>query len=73
MALIYLHLCRPALRPYRLNTRWHCLEQQQWFLMACLVPLVGATLCLTTAWAWFRNAGGLMDQFTLYQSVVGGL
>lgn len=72
MALIYLHLCRPALRPYRLNTRWHCLELQQWFLIACLIPLVGATLCLTTAWAWFRNAGGLMSQFPLYQSVVGG-
>ena len=71
MALIYLHLCRPALRPYRLNTRWRCLEQQQWFLLACLVPLVGATLCLTTAWAWFRNAGGLMGQFTFSQSVVG--
>jgi hypothetical protein len=72
MALIYLHLCRPALRPYRLATRWHCLEPQKWFLIACLIPLVGATLCLTTAWAWFRNAGGPMNQFTLYQSMVGG-
>ena len=72
MTLIYLHLCRPALRPYRLDTRWRSLEQQQWFLLACLIPLVGATLCLTTAWAWFRNAGGLMDQFTLYHSIVSG-
>lgn len=72
VALIYLHLCRPTLHPYRLGTWWHCLEQQRWFLTACLVPLVGAMLCLTTAWAWFRNAGGLIDQVSLYQSAAWG-
>jgi GNAT superfamily N-acetyltransferase len=72
MALIYLHLCRPTLREYRRDRWWHCLESQRWFLIACLLPLVGATLCLTTAWAWFRNAGGTMSQFTLQQAVFGG-
>jgi GNAT superfamily N-acetyltransferase len=72
MALIYLHLCRPTLREYRRNTWWQCLESQRWFLIACLVPLVGATLCLTTTWAWFRNAGGTMNQFTLHHAVLGG-
>lgn len=71
IALIYLHLCRPTLREYRPKT-WQCMERQQWFLIACLIPLVAATLCLTMTWAWFRNAGGRIDQFTLHQAVLGG-
>lgn len=71
LALIYLHLCRPTLREYRHKT-WRALERQQWFLIACLIPLVTATLCLTTTWAWFRNAGGSIDQFTLHQAVLSG-
>ncbi|MBA2486405.1 MAG: patatin-like phospholipase family protein [Nitrospira sp.] len=71
MALIYLHLCRPTLRDYR-HEAWQSLERQPWFLLACLIPLVAATICLTTASAWFRNAGGMMGQFTLHQAVLGG-
>ncbi|WHZ17598.1 MAG: hypothetical protein OJF52_004450 [Nitrospira sp.] len=72
MALIYLHLCRPTLRDYRRNTWWQYLESQRWFLVACLGPLVTATACLTTTWAWFRNGGGTLEQFTLRHAVLGG-
>jgi GNAT superfamily N-acetyltransferase len=72
MALIYLHLCRPTLREYRRDTWWQTLESQRWFLIACLCPLILSVMCLTTAWAWFRNGGGMPDQFTLVQAVIGG-
>ncbi len=72
MALIYLHLCRPALRGFR-RERWQRkLETQAWFLYACLAPLILSIVCLTIAWAWFRNAGGTLDHFTRQQVVVGG-
>ncbi len=72
MALIYLHLCRPTLREYRRDAWAQRLETQGWFLVACLGPLIGAVLCLTTAWAWFRNGGGTVEQFTLRHAVLGG-
>ncbi len=72
MALIYLHLCRPTLREYRRDTPFQTLESQHWFLVACLGPLMASMLCLTTAWAWFRNGGGTLDQFTITQAVLGG-
>ncbi len=72
MALIYLHLCRPTLREYRQNNWWQTLETQAWFLRACLAPLILAVGCLTTAWAWFRNAGGSVDQITLRHAILGG-
>lgn len=72
MALIYLHLCRPTLREYRRNTRWQTLERQRWFLVGCLGPLITSMLCLTTAWAWFRNSGGALEEFTLRHAVLGG-
>lgn len=72
MALIYLHLCRPTLREYRRNTWWQALESQHWFLVACLGPLITSVLCLTTAWAWFRNGGGALEQFSLRHAVLGG-
>lgn len=73
MALIYLHLCRPTLREYRRNTRWQILERQHWFLVACLGPLITSVFFLTTAWAWFRNGGGTLEQFSLSQAILGGL
>ena len=72
IALIYLHLCRPTLREYRRDTWWHTLESQRWFLIACLCPLILSVMCLTTAWAWFRNGGGRPDHFTLSHAVLGG-
>lgn len=72
MALIYLHLCRPTLREFRRNTWSQPLESQRWFLIACLCPLILSVLCLTTAWAWFRNGGGLPEQFTMGHAVIGG-
>ena len=72
MALIYLHLCRPTLREYRQNNWWQTLETQAWFLRACLAPLILSVGCLTTAWAWFRNGGGSVDQITLRHAILGG-
>ena len=72
MALIYLHLCRPTLQEYRRNTWAQRLETQGWFLLACLGPLIGSVLCLTTAWAWFRNGGGTLDTVTLNHAILGG-
>ena len=72
MALIYLHLCRPTLREYRRNTWWQTLESQHWFLVACLGPLITSVFCLTTAWAWFRNGGGALEQFSVLHAVLGG-
>lgn len=72
VALIYLHLCRPALREHRQDSWWRPLETQAWFLRVCLAPLILSVGCLTTAWAWFRNGGGTLDHFTLYQAVIGG-
>lgn len=73
MALIYLHLCRPTLREYRRNTRWQTLERQHWFLVACLGPLITSVLFLTTAWAWFRNGGGTLEQLSLPHAILGGV
>ena len=72
MALIYLHLCRPTLGEYRRDRWWHRLETQAWFLRACLAPLILSLGCLTTAWAWFRNDGGTLDQISVQQAVIGG-
>jgi len=72
MALIYLHLCRPTLRPFRRGTWWQTLESQRWFLIAGLCPLILSVFCLTTAWAWFRNGGGTADAFTLSHAILGG-
>lgn len=72
IALIYLHLCRPTLREYRRDSWLQTLETQAWFLRACLAPLILSVGCLTTAWAWFRNNGGTLDQITVGQTVLGG-
>ncbi|HEY7533884.1 MAG TPA: patatin-like phospholipase family protein, partial [Nitrospiraceae bacterium] len=62
LALTYLHVSRPSLEKFRTQDFWKPFERQQWFLILGLIPLVLATCCLSAAWAWFRNAGGQLDQ-----------
>ncbi len=68
IALCYLHLYRPSLRPLRPDVPWKPFEAQKWFLTLSLIPTLLSVLLVTTTWAWFRNAGG-----TLNQLAVGGL
>jgi len=76
VALAYLHLYRPSLDSLRLGPlkksseqpKWKSLESQKWFLILSLTPTLLSVLLLTTAWAWYRNAGG-----TLNQLAIGGL
>lgn len=65
LALTYLHVCRPSLEPFRTHKLWKGFARQQWFLIAGLTPLLLAALFLTSAWAWFRNAGGALDHLTI--------
>ncbi len=37
-------------------------EGQGSFLRWCLLPLLTSGLLLTTAWAWLRNSGGVLDE-----------
>ena len=80
--MVGLRLCRhrvdlsaplpSPLREYRRDSWLQTLETQAWFLRACLAPLILSVGCLTTAWAWFRNNGGTLDQITVGQTVLGG-
>ena len=65
VALTHLHLFRPSLDQLRTHPLWKRLERQQWFLIGGLTPLMAAALNLTTAYAWYRNGGGRLDQLTL--------
>ena len=65
-ALTHLHMYRPSLDQLRSKRVWKRFERQQWFLIAGLTPLVAAALLLTTAYAWYRNGGGRLDQLTLF-------
>ena len=73
IALSYLHLYRPSLEPFRPeqlkepieDQKWKCFESQKWFLALSLTPTVLSVLLLTTTWAWFRNAGGTLNQLAL--------
>jgi hypothetical protein len=64
--LTYLHLFRPSLDILRADLVWKRFERQQWFLIGGLTPVLAAALNLTTAYAWYRNAGGHLDQLTLF-------
>ncbi|HEU4500351.1 MAG TPA: patatin-like phospholipase family protein [Nitrospira sp.] len=64
VALTYLHVYRPSLGSLRSHGIWRQLERQQWFLIAGLTPLIVAAFLLTNAWAWYRNAGGLLDHLS---------
>jgi len=66
VALTHLHLFRPSLDQLRTHPLWKRLERQQWFLIGGLTPLMAAALNLTTAYAWYRNGGGRLDQLTLF-------
>jgi hypothetical protein len=65
-ALTHLHMYRPSLDQLRSKRVWERFERQQWFLIGGLTPLVAAALLLTTAYAWYRNGGGRLDQLTLF-------
>ncbi|HSC56135.1 MAG TPA: hypothetical protein VLC51_02970, partial [Nitrospira sp.] len=45
---------------------WNRFERQQWFLIGGLAPLLAAALNLTTAYAWYRNGGGRLDQLSIF-------
>ena len=62
-ALIYLHYYRPGMAKYRVppsegasSMSQRGLDAQRWFIRLCLVPFILSVYCLTTAWAWYRNA-----------------
>lgn len=65
LALTYLHVYRPSLEPFRARNTWKRLERQQWFLIGGLMPLLLAAVSLTTAYAWYRNAGGRLAGLAL--------
>jgi patatin-like phospholipase len=66
VALTHLHVYRPSLEPLRSHVIWRRFERQQWFLIGGLTPLLLAAFHLTTAYAWYRNAGGQLDQLMLF-------
>ena len=66
IALTHLHMYRPSLDRLRSTRVWDRFERQQWFLIGGLTPLVLTALLLTTAYAWYRNGGGRLDQLTLF-------
>ncbi|HEY7129884.1 MAG TPA: patatin-like phospholipase family protein, partial [Nitrospira sp.] len=65
-ALTHLHLFRPSLDQLRIHRIWERFERQQWFLIGGLTPLLAAALNLTTAYAWYRNGGGRLDQLSVF-------
>ena len=65
VGLTYLHVYRPSLDSLRSHGIWKRMERQQWFLIAGLTPVLLAALCLTNAYAWYRNSGGQLDQLAL--------
>jgi hypothetical protein len=66
LALAHLHIYRPSLDSLRSHLIWKRFERQQWFLIGGLTPLLLAAFLLTTAYAWYRNAGGRLDQLMLF-------
>ena len=64
--LTHLHLFRPSLDVLRSHGVWKRFERQQGFLIGGLTPLVLSALLLTTAYAWYRNGGGRLDELTLF-------
>ncbi|MBU6479856.1 MAG: patatin-like phospholipase family protein [Nitrospirae bacterium] len=73
VAMSYLHLYRPSLEPFRPENlkkpiehqKWKLFESQRWFLTLSLTPTLLSVLLLTTTWAWFRNAGGTLNQLAV--------
>lgn len=66
LALTHLHVYRPSLNSLRSHRVWKRFERQQWFLISGLTPLLITALLLTIAYAWYRNAGGRLEQLTLF-------
>jgi hypothetical protein len=66
VTLAHLHVYRPSLESLRSQLIWKHFERQQWFLIGGLTPLLLTAFLLTTAYAWYRNAGGRLDQLSLF-------
>jgi len=66
IALTHLHVYRPSLDRLRSRLVWKRFERQQGFLLGSLTPLLTAALLLTTAYAWYRNAGRPLENLTLF-------
>jgi hypothetical protein len=64
--LTHLHVYRPSLDSLRSHRIWKHFERQQWFLIGGLTPLLLAALLLTTAYAWYRNGGGFLEELKLF-------
>jgi hypothetical protein len=60
LALTYLNLNRPTVSEQLIERSpfWRERRKQGSFLRWCLLPLVGAAICLTTYWAWSPQAQG---------------
>ncbi|HJT19284.1 MAG TPA: patatin-like phospholipase family protein [Nitrospira sp.] len=65
VGLAYLHAYRPSLEPLRSHELWKRYERQQWFLIAGFAPLLAADVLLIVAYAWYRNAGGQLEDLAL--------
>ena len=63
--LTHLHIFRPSLSWLRSHRIWKRFERQQGFLIGGLTPLLLTALLLTTAYAWYRNDGGRLDELTV--------
>ena len=48
-----------------LDGLWKRFERQQGFLIGGLTPFLLTALMLTTAYAWYRNGGGRLDELTV--------
>ncbi len=75
-ALTYLHAYRPSLSRFRGTDRpvppvegsrggLPDFGRQGWLVVFCLLPLVLAAYCLTTAWAWHRNLPGSLSEIAV--------
>lgn len=75
-SLIYLHLYRPSFlrlcersKPSPVSNRsegqTEGIGRQGWFVLLCLLPLVVATYCLTTAWAWYHSLSGSLPEVAI--------
>jgi hypothetical protein len=69
-ALAYIIFNRPSVREQlrRRSRFWRDRTTQRSFLLYCLLPLVGASACLTTYWAWSREGFKTTDlgEFLLF-------
>lgn len=71
-AMTYMGVARPSANRPRKPNRGR-LSQQTRFLFFCLLPMSLSAICLTSWWAWWRNAGGGLSDFAWWQFLLYGL